>query len=78
MGPATELVSGSRKTATKCEEPVKIGFVLLPGTSRRTHASSFLIMPYIVEILALFGIVPRVAFAGQFDLTLGKVLPGTS
>ncbi len=54
-GPVTQFIPACGKTATKCEEPVKIGFVLLPGASRRTHASSFLIMPYIVVILALFG-----------------------
>gem|GEM_PF-5524654 len=38
----------------KCEGPVKIGFVSLPGNSRRTDASYFFITSYIVEILASF------------------------
>jgi hypothetical protein len=38
----------------KCEGPVKIGFVSLPGNSRRTDATYFFIISYIVEILASF------------------------
>jgi len=46
----SQLAARRRQMRRHCED----WLCLLPGDSRRAHASSFLIMPYILEILALF------------------------